>query len=35
MISYDREFTLLSQLSSEGSPLGKPFPFPLKTGEFS
>jgi hypothetical protein len=29
MISYDREFTLLSQLSSEGSPLGKPFPFPL------
>jgi hypothetical protein len=29
MISYDREFTLLSQLSSEGSPLGNPFPFPL------
>jgi len=26
MISYDREFTLLSQLSSEGSPLGKAFP---------
>jgi len=23
MISYDREFTLLSQLSSEGSPIGK------------
>jgi hypothetical protein len=26
MISYDREFTLLSQLSSEGSPLGKAVP---------
>jgi hypothetical protein len=31
MISYDREFTLLSQLSSEGSPLGKPIP--LYTGD--